>query len=456
MRLTYRPRPYADLVADHLARHPRAALWAGMGTGKTVLALSHLQALRDVLGVRKPALIVGPKRVVERVWPNEAAKWMHLDYRVVSCSGPRRTLAGDYDALTITYELLPWLAEHAKPDAFGAIVLDEATRVKNFRLRGGGRRAGALARFAARTDHVIELTGTPTPNGLIDLWGQLWFIDGGQRLGRTYTAFLERWFKPSRIIKSRAVSWSPLPHAHDEIMARVSDVCLSIRPEDWLELPETRAVRVDAFLSPEARELYDRVERESLAESIDVTAPSGAARATKLLQMAGGAVYSNTGAVTEIDAGKLEALDSVLEEAEADQVLVAYQYRHELARILRRYKGAVDISTTAGFEQFMAGRARIGCAHPASLGHGVDGLQERTHVIVWYSCWWDYDTHEQMNARVGAVRQAQLGSGKTPVVYYIIAENTLDEVVYDVLVGKRRAQEAVLEYAARKGAAWTS
>jgi len=435
-------------MLDHMLTHARCAVWAGMGLGKTSATLAALHALDLV--EPGPALVLAPLRVARTTWPDEAQKWEQFrGLRVVPVVGSpadrRAALHRPADIYTTNYENVPWLVEHyGKRWPFRKVVADEATRLKGFRLRQGTVRAKALAQVAHSTARWVNLTGTPAPNGLTDLWGQSWFIDRGQRLMRTFDAFATRWFRdhPS------GYGIEPLPHAQGEIETALSDVCLSINARDHMDItdPIVNTIRVE--LPAKARALYRNLEREMFAEiaGVGVEAFNAAALTQKCMQLANGAVYTDdAGAWAEVHDAKLQALESIVSEAAGAPVLVAYNFRSDLARLQRAFpKGRHLDSDPQTVRDWNAGRVPVLFAHPASAGHGLN-LQDGGNVLAFFGRSWNLEEHLQIVERIGPTRQAQAGHKRPVFVHHIVAADTIDEQITKRLTAKRAVQDLLLE-----------
>lgn len=451
----FAPREYQQPAIDFMLSTPRCALWAGMGLGKTVSALTVAETLFHV-GLTDPVLVLGPKRVARDTWPNEARKWNHLRHLhiapVIGTAQARRAaLHQRAEIFTINYDNIPWLMEtlEGRPWPFKTVIADESPRLKGYRTKQGGVRAQALSKIARQTERWINLTGTPAANGLKDLWGQTWFLDFGERLGRTYTAFMDRWFMTdpyTGVIK-------PQRHAEKEIYERLEDITLAIRPEDWfdLELPISNVVRVQ--LSAKDRVAYKRLEDDmftQLACGTEVEVFNAAALTNKCLQFANGAIYTEHPKWAPVHDEKLDALESIIEEAGGEPIMVSYAFKSDLARILGRFKGAVDISTRTGFDAFMAGKSTLGVAHPASMGHGIDGLQEVCHRLVYFGHDWNLESRQQILERIGPVRQMQSGFKRPVWVTSIVTDDTLDDSVLERHESKREVQDLLMEVMSRR------
>lgn len=471
-RKPYDPRPYQGLATSHLLDTPRCALWASMGMGKSVATYTALDALYVSGTETQPALVLAPKRVARSTWPNEAAKWAHLSDIVVSPvigteSERAAALKRDASVYTLNYENLPWLVDHlAGAWPFGTIVADESTRLKNARpsvqtsatgktfLRAaGGMRARALARVAFRSRRFIELTGTPAPNGVADLWGQAWFLDQGVRLGRTHESFIERWFRPKR----NGYGSEPLAHALPEIHEKLRDVVLTLEAKDWFDLrePIVNVIRVE--LPPRGRKLYRDMERQMFMQldGHDVEAFNAASRTIKCLQLANGAAFVDQpddyhdavhGARkwAAVHDAKLEAVDSVITEAAGMPVLVAYHFKPDLARLRAAFPQGRTLDTKQDEDDWNAGKIPVAFVHPASAGHGLN-LQDGGNIIAVFGLWWDLETHAQVIERIGPVRQLQSGHDRPVFIHYIVAAGTVDEDVLARLQTKRETQDILLD-----------
>jgi SNF2 family DNA or RNA helicase len=476
-RKDFTPHPYQQLIREHLHALPRCAAWAGMGMGKTVSTLTALEDLSMVEDVY-PALIAAPLRVARTTWPEEARKWSHLtNVNVMPIVGGvderRLALRHDANVFTVNYENIPWLVEHfGERWPFKTFVADEATRLKSFRLggykkdgtpkgtAGGGVRAKALGRVAhTKIKRFIQLTGTPAPNSLIDLWGQLWFLDAGQRLGRTFSAFEQRWFAyvrdPNADPDQRyAVSQKLLPFAEQEIHDRLRDLCLTVDAKDWFDLDEPIVRNVYVDLPAAVRVKYREMEKEMFTqlEEHDIEAFNAAARTMKCLQFANGAVYTDDkGNWKEVHDEKIQALESVVAEANGAPVLVAYHFKSDLARLQRAFpKGRQLDADPATIRDWNAGKVPILFAHPASAGHGLN-LQDGGNILVYFSVNWNLEEHQQILERIGPMRQKQAGHDRNVWVYRILARDTVDEVVLDRIESKREVQEVLLEAMKRRG-----
>jgi SNF2 family DNA or RNA helicase len=453
----FTPHEYQQIALDFMGQTERCALFAGMGLGKTVSTLSLLELLIFTGGVGDPILVLGPKRVAQSTWPEEVAKWDHLKHLEIApvCGTPaqrRSQLRRAAHIYTCNYEQLPWLIENFEGRAwpFKTIVADESTRLKGYRTKQGGQRTQALAKRARETERWINLTGTPASNGLKDLWGQFWFLDFGARLGRTYSAFSERWFRTDY----NGYGMKPMPHAEREIYARIEDITLSIRPEDWfdLKLPIERTVRVT--MPPKARAAYRQLEKDMFTElacGTEIEAFNAAALTNKCRQFANGAAYTTHPAWVAVHDAKLEALDSIVQEASGASLLVAYEFVSDRERILKHFHGsAVDISKPEGLRRFKAGEAQLGVAHPKSMGHGIDGLQDVCNMLVYFGHGWDLELRQQILERIGPVRQMQSGRDRAVWVWSIVADETLDDAVLERHQGKREVQDLLLEAMTRR------
>ena len=447
MSRVFVPHDYQKPIFDHIQEHPRNAVWAPMGGGKTVstlTALDHLALVDDVF----PALVLAPLRVARSTWPDEIAKWEHLKHlRVSTVCGDaierKVALRQSAEIYTMNYDNLVWLLEHLDGKwPFKTVVSDESTRLKSFRLRQGGKRTAALARVAhAEGSRFIELTGTPSPNGLIDLWGQVWFLDRGERLGRTYSAFEQRWFRKGY----DGYSLEPMPHAQAEIQERLRDICLTV---EGLPVDEPIINDIVVQLPPAARKLYLDMEKDMFAEIEEhgVEAFNAAGRTSKLQQICAGALIHDTesGDWSEVHDAKIDALKSVIEEANGAPVLVAYQFRSDVIRLKRAFpQSRILDSEPKTLREWNAGKIPVLIAHPKSAGHGLN-MAEGGNILAMFSTGWSLEEYQQIIERIGPLRQKQAGLNRPVFVHRIIAHKTVDEMIYERLASKRSVQSILL------------
>jgi len=452
MTRKFTPRPYQSAITKYILENPRCAVYADMGLGKTCATLNAIDGLM-ILGevdASRPVLVIAPKRVAVSTWPDEVRKWQHLSHiRVEPITGtaPQReaALRQPAEVYTINYEQLAWLVAHYGDGwPFRVVIADESTKLKGFRLRQGGQRAGALGKVAhSRVDRLVELTGTPSPNGLQDLWGQLWFIDRGHRLGRSYQAYIDRWFKQG----FDGYSVVALPHAQAEIQALIGDVCIRIDAHDHFNLAEPIRNVIEVDLPGEARRIYDNMEKQMYMElaGAEVEAFSAAARTMKCLQIANGAAYTDdAGTWAEIHDQKIQALAEVIDGAGAP-VLVAYHFKSDLVRLQAAFpKGRALDADPKTIRDWNAGKIPILFAHPASAGHGLN-LQDGGNVLVFFSLNWNLEEHQQIIERIGPTRQMQAGHDRPVFIHYILARRTVDQLVLARLETKRDVQDLLLE-----------
>lgn len=443
-------------MLGHMLDQPRCAVWAGVGVGKTAPGLQTIDYVQLVDAA--PALVLATEKVARRRWGDEAAKFSNFSHMEVQpiLGTPKereRALRNDHACtFTINYENLPWLVEHLGDRwPFRTVLADEATRLKSFRTRQGGSRAKALGRVAhTKIRRFIELTGTPSPNGLKDLWGQLWFLDGGKRLGRSYTAFSERWFRTGY----SGFGLEPLPHAEAEIHDAVRDLCLSINGADWFDLQKPVQYVIEIDLPPKAREVYRAMDRELFADiaSNGVEALNAGAKLNKCMQIASGAVYTDDeGGWTEVHDAKISALESLVDEWNGAPVMVGYHFRPDLERLKKAFPGALDLGDDDDLQRAKRGQGRVWLANPASVGHGVDGLQDHCHVLAYFTTDFNFENHDQLIGRIGPMRQFQSKTGKAFHLYYLVAVDTADELALESQRSKRSVQDVLMEATKRRG-----
>ena len=342
----------------------------------------------------------------------------------------------------MNFDNLQWLIEHLGDDwPFKTVIADEMTRLKSFRLRQGSKRAGALGKVAHKhVSRFIGLTGTPSANGLKDLWGQTWFLDKGERLGASFSAFEHRWFRKGY----DGYSLQPLPHAQQEIQELLKDICLTVQPLTTEE-PIYNDIFVD--LPPKARKVYDDMEKDLFAEVDEhgVEAPMAAVARQKCLQIASGALYvDDEKNWAEVHDEKIEALESVIEEANGAPVLVAYHFKSNLVRLQRAFpQGRVLDANPQTVRDWNAGKISVLFAHPQSAGHGLN-MAEGGNILAFFELNWSLEEHMQIIERIGPMRQKQAGLDRPVMVHRILARDTADEIVVDVLFNKKTRQQALL------------
>jgi len=446
------PRPYQRKIIDFILDHPRCMVWSGMGTGKTASTLTAIRYLIDFENAG-PVLVVAPLRVAKFTWPAEK---LHFDSLIsIKCSvvcgslkERKAALKEEADVYITNFEQLPWLVKTLGNSwPFKTVVVDEATRLKGFRLRQGSSRAKALATVAHRyCNRFIELTGTPATNGLLDLWGQSWFIDGGKRLGKSFSEYELRYFRPRRVgAEAYAVKWDPLPGSEEAIRQKLSDVSITIRAEDYFDIKKPIESIVWVDLPDEIKKSYDKLRNEFYiaVKQGEIEAANAAVKLGKLLQFSSGAVYKDDGkSWVSIHDLKMDALRSVIEEASGTPVLVAYQYRHELERILKAFPQARQLDKKSStLEAWNLGEIPILVAHPAACGHGLN-LQDGGNILCFFSLSFNYEYFAQMIERIGPTRQAQSGHPRPVFVYYLMCRGTEDYAVLNAL----RKKESVLDF----------
>lgn len=444
------PRPYQRLIENFALNHNRANIFASPGMGKTGASYSIFDAKRMV-GEAQRALVLAPKRVALSAWPRERDKWAesfgHL--KVAAAIGtPDQRLAAmrsNPDILTINYDNLEWLIEqYGDQWPFDTVFADESTRLKGLRvsmqtsstgkafIQGqGSSRAKALSKVAhSKVRNWYNLTGSPAPNGVVDLWGQQWFIDGGRRLGNSFTAFSNRWF--------RAVPGSdgysqiePLPFAQREVEQLVAQTSITVDARDWFPLEDVIERHVLIDLPPTARRQYDEMEREFFAEvgEHEIEVFTAGSKAQKCLQMASGTVIydSDERLWTKVHDEKLDALRSLVEETNGENLLVAYQYKADLARILKAFPKARYLDDNPQTEaDWNAGKIRMLVCHPQSAGHGLS-LQDGGRILVDFSSNYNLEYDEQVIERIGPTRQFQSGYKRSVFRYRIVARDTIEQ-----------------------------
>ena len=439
---------YQKYTIDFIISHPYVGVFLDLGLGKTVSTLTAINILmNEYLEVNK-VLVIAPKRVAEDTWTTECGKWEHLQNLRISVmlGSEKQRIAAfkkEADIYVINRENVEWLVSHWQGYfPFDMVVIDELSSFKSAK----SRRFKALRLVRPKISRVVGLTGTPAPNGLIDLWSQMYLLDMGERLGKTITGYREKYFRPGRTNGQVVFDYKALDGSEQAIYDKISDICISMKAKDYLELPERVDNDVKVKLSDVNMKKYLEFEKEQILqlpedETGDVSAVNAAALSNKLLQFANGAVYDADKGIHEIHTEKLEALTEIVEAANGQPVLIFYAFKHDLYRIQKKLKAyhPVEIGGSECIRAWNAGRIQLLLAHPASAGHGLN-LQAGGNIVIWYSLPWSSELYLQANARL--YRQ---GQAKPVIIHKLIAEGTIDEDVVKALDGKIDKQEALMQ-----------
>lgn len=438
--MKYKAHDYQEYATEFVLQHPYCGLILDMGLGKSVITLTALwELVLDRFDCGR-VLVVAPKRVAEDTWPKELAKWDHLkglSYSLVLGTEKERRQALNKRAFLyiINRENVSWLVDNYRWD-FDTLVIDELSSFKSAKAQ----RFRALKKVRPQIKRVIGLTGTPSPNTLIDLWPQIYLLDMGERLGRFVTHFRERFFVPDKRNRDMVYSYKPREGSEQRIYELIGDICISMKADDHLQMPELISNCVDVRLSHTERKLYDTLKKDMVLKLKDgeVDAVNAAALSGKLLQMAGGAVYDSEGRTLRIHDRKLDVLEDLIEAANGKPLLVAYWYKHERDRIQERF-AVREILTSKDIDDWNAGRIPVALIHPASVGHGIN-LQQGGCTLVWFGLTWSLELYQQTNARLW--RQ---GQKHTVVIQHLVTAGTHDEDVMRALERKDMGQAALIE-----------
>lgn len=446
--MSFKPHLYQQAAVEWAIVKPKTGLFLPMGMGKTVITLTVIQELMyDYFEVTK-TLIIAPIRVARSTWPNEIKKWKHtqsLTYALILGDRQSRikALEQDADIYLINRENVAWLVDYWKSDwPYDLVVIDELSGFKSPQAK----RFKALRKVMPLVDRFIGLTGTPTPKGLLDLWSQVYLMDQGNRLGKTLTAFRSRYLIPGRRNGHVIYEWGLQPDAKRRIIETISDICMSLKLEDWLSLPPCQYLQHRVQLPSTVMFQYKQFEREkilALSEDDVITGANAGVVSNKLLQFTGGAIYDEEHKVQHIHDVKVDALEDLMEAANGEPVMVFYYFKHEYDRIFEKFQEQYRIGVIDGAEDEAAwnnGEIDLLLVHPASVGRGLN-LQYGGSIIVWYTLPnWNLELYQQANARLH--RQGQT---KLVRIYHIIAEGTIDEDVMQSLDKKDTAQKALIE-----------
>ncbi len=441
------PHPYQQYCIAQAIQKPALGLFLDMGLGKTIITLSVINELKYGRFQVRKVLVIAPKKVAEATWQREAAKWdnvKHLRFSTVLGSQAKRirALNTPADIYIINRENVVWLVDYYKNDwPFDMVVCDEFSSFKSH----SAKRFKALAAIRGHIDRIIGLTGTPSPNGLDDLWSQVYLLDQGQRLGRYYTHFRERYFEPGKRSREVIYQYDPKDGAEAAILERISDICISMKAADYLQLPKIIYDDIPVVLDAKAKKAYTELERKMILELpddvIDVT--SAAALSNKLQQLANGAIYNDEHDWHAIHSCKLEAFMELIEQLNGQHALVFYNFQHDrerLQELLAKSKLRVRVFSGAQDEaDWNAGKVDILLAHPASTAYGLN-LQDGGHHVVWFGLNWSLELYQQANKRLHRQGQEQ-----PVIVHHLICVGTRDEDLADALSRKDKSQEWVLQ-----------
>lgn len=440
---------YQVVAKDFIIGHPYAAVILDMGMGKTATTLSAVNELMfDRFEVTK-VLVIAPLRVANTVWSDEIEQWAelrHLRYSKIVGTPKQRNVAlqKDADIYIVNRENLPWLVEQCSPYfKWDMVVIDELSSFKSWQ----SKRFKAFMAMRPYMKRVVGLTGTPSSNGLMDLFAEFKVIDGGERLGRFIGEFRSRYFEEGRRNGNIVYEYIPMDYAECQIQDKISDITISMKALDYLDMPDLISTKKLVRMSEKEKEKYSQFKKEYVLSELDglkVTAANAASLTNKLVQLSNGAVYSDDHTVVALHEQKLDALEDILESANGEPVLVAYWFKHDLARIMGRLeklkvKSRV-LKTEEDIREWNKGNVPVGLLHPAGAGHGLN-LQKGGHHLVWFGLTWSLELYQQTNARLW--RQGQ--EAETVVIQHIVTEGTIDEEILKALENKDAQQERLIE-----------
>ncbi|WP_230140266.1 SNF2-related protein [Clostridium neonatale] len=443
--MKFTPWDYQQYAINHILDHQASGLFLDMGMGKTVSSLTAIDNLL-FLGEANKILVIAPKRVTEDTWSTEVEKWDHLKHLRISIilGTPKQRMDAinkDADIYVINRENVEWIvSNYFKTWKWDTCIIDELSSFKSSKAK----RFKALKKVRPYFKRIIGLTGTPAPNSLIDLWPQIYLLDGGERLGRTITGYRERYFVPGQTNGYVVYNYNLRPGAEEAIHQKISDICISMMAKDYLDMPERIDNKIMIDLPKKAKDQYKELEKELIInlDNEDITAANSAVLTGKLLQMCNGAIYSEDKEVVEVHDKKLNALMDIIEAANGKPVLIFYSFKHDLTRIMEilkknKLKGQ-ELKGQEDIKKWNNGEIPILLLHPASAGHGLN-LQYGGNIVVWFGLTWSLELYQQANARLH--RQ---GQKETVIIHHIIAKGTVDEDVMAALSNKEINQNTLL------------
>ena len=441
--MNFSPHDYQAYAINYIKTHPIAAVLLDMGLGKTVISLTAIADLLFDSFEAHRVLVIAPLRVARDTWPAEIEKWEHLQHLtysvVVGTPKERRAaLMAGADITIINRENLQWLIEDSGfPFDYDMVVIDELSSFKNHQ----SKRFQALMKVRPKVKRIIGLTGTPSSNGLMDLWAEFKLLDMGQRLGRFISQYRNNYFLPDKRNGQIIYSYKPMPYAEDAIYRKISDVTISMKSTDHLKMPELISSKYEVRLSEEERNRYEELKSQLVLQlpEGEVTAANAASLTGKLVQLANGAIYSDDGDTVEFHNRKLDALEDIIEAANGKPLLVAYWFKHDLERIKQRFD-VREIKSSKDINDWNSGKIPVAVIHPASAGHGLN-LQAGGSTLIWFGLTWSLELYQQTNARLW--RQGQTAG--TVVIQHIITKGTIDERILKALSRKELTQNSLID-----------
>lgn len=440
--MKYEPHSYQKYATDFIERNSIAALLLDMGLGKTSITLTAINNLLFDYFDAHRVLVIAPLRVAKNTWPEEIEKWSHLSdlkYSVVVGTEKERTsaLKENADIYIINRENIPWLVEKSKlPFDFDMVVIDELSSFKNY----SSKRFKSLMKVRPKIRRIIGLTGTPSSNGLMDLFAEFKILDMGVRLGRFIGQYRNAYFTPDKMNGPIVYSYKPLPSAEKIIYEKISDITISMKATDHLKMPELIECETVVQMSEKEKKSYTTLKKELVLSIPDgeITAANAASLSNKLSQMANGAIYLEDKEFVTIHDRKLDALEDLIESANGKPLLVAYWFKHDLERIKERFE-VREIKISKDIKDWNDGKIPIAVIHPASAGHGLN-LQSGGSTLVWFGLTWSLELYQQTNARL--YRQ---GQNDTVVIHHIITKGTIDEDILKALKRKDKTQSSLID-----------
>ena len=445
--MRYKPHKYQTFAIEFIKNHPVAAILLDMGMGKTSIVLTALNYLMFESFEVQKVLIIAPLRVARNTWSDEIKKWDHLNglrysIAVGTAAERRKALMADADIYIINRENVPWLVEKSGlPFDYDCVIVDELSSFKNWQAK----RFKALMKVRPKIKRIVGLTGTPSSNGLMDLFAEFKVLDMGERLGRFISNYRSQYFIPDKRNGMVIFSYKPMPGAEEKIYEKISDVTISMKAKDHLNMPELISTEYPVYMSNTERKAYEKLKNELVLEVSDteITAANAAALSGKLCQLSNGAIYDDDGNVIKIHDRKLDALEDIIESMNGKPLLVAYWFKHDYERIAERLHSLhipfSKLDTENSIRRWNRGELPVALIHPASAGHGLN-LQEGGSTFVWFGLTWSLELYQQANARLW--RQ---GQKNTVVIQHIVTKGTIDERILKALSEKDSTQQALID-----------
>ncbi len=437
--MIFEPKAGQSLIIDHIVQHDRSLIFADMGFGKTGATIFAIMKIKVF-----PVVIIAPPLVAKETWPSEIEKWDNINLKCICLNGTKEQIHKKIKENAHIYTIDFESAHHILGYKIPFMVVDESSRLKGFRTRQGSKRAKNIYKMARKSSRFVGLTGTPIPNGYVDLWGQMFFVDHGLALGSSFRSYTNMFFTAKQVGKSQFAKKYILNYAQDKVIEhKIKDKVLTIRAQDYFDIDKPIFKNLAVKLNSKAHDEYVRMINQlwSEIEGVEILAKNAAVKSSKLLQITSGAIYDDDKNYHVLHDLKLDKLESIINEVN-QPIIVVYHFKHEVERIRKRFKFAKVLSEDSNLiKEWNTGSVKLLLLHSQSAGHGLN-LQYGGNVMVFFTCWWNLEEHQQVIERIGPMRQKQAGFNRPVYIYRIVCDETIDLDVISRLEGKATIQDS--------------